>query len=276
MSYLFRGRLMHSRRGAVRHQFVYPVFMLLLDLDDLPALDRNLPLFTHNRRGVVSVYDSDHLPGPAGAGSLKQMALARLAAGGVEPGQGAKVYMLTNPRIFGYTFNPLTLYYCADAAGGMVGALAEVSNTFGDQHPYVMSPANELPACNAEEKRYGMRRFAAEKVFYVSPWIPMDARYEISLTPVRQRMIIHIDEYQGSERFFQARLWGETLPLTAAALRGALLRYPFMTLRVAAAIHWEGLRTHLKGAPFVLKGRAYQRHAPHPQTVFRRLPRSKR
>jgi DUF1365 family protein len=278
-SYLFRGKLMHARRDRVHHTFVYSVYMLLLDLDDLPQLDRELPLFAHNRRGAVALYDADHLPHPDGStAGMKAMALARLAAAGVDPGEGGKIYMLTNPRIAGYTFNPLTIYYCCDASGQMIGALAEVSNTFGDQHPYVMSRANEIPTANAEERRYCMRRFAADKVFFVSPWIPMDARYEISLSPIGSHMIVHIDEFrkaaeadsEGAERFFQARLWGDIQPLTAKALRGALIRYPFLTFKIVAAIHWEGIVTHLKGARFVLKRAAYRASPPDDDTVFRR------
>lgn len=261
-SFLFEGRLMHSRRDDVRHHFVYSVFMLLLDLDDLPVLDRSLPGFGHGRRALVSIHDGDHLPHPtSGAGGLKAMVLARLAAQGIDAGPGAKVYMLTNPRIFGYVFNPITVYYVCDANGAMVAALAEVNNTFGDQHPYVLGEHNRLPPQRAEERRFGMRRYAAEKVFYVSPWIPMDARYELALTPVGgagERLIVHIDEYREGQKFFEARLWGDTRPLTARALRGALLRYPFMTLKVIGAIMWEGIKIHLKGGPFYRRRDAYR------------------
>jgi hypothetical protein len=262
-SYIFKGKVMHARRDTthgVYHKFVYAVFMLLLDLDDLPALDRSLPLFGHNRRALVSLHDCDHLPHPddptrAGGFSLKESARARLAAAGTEIGPSGKVYLLTNPRIFGYTFNPLSVYYLYDGAGCLAGGLAEVSNTFGDMHPYVMN--QPLAEQNAEERRYDMRRYAADKVLYVSPWIPMDARYELSWTPIREQIIVHIDEFRGEERFFQARLWGRLSPLTARGLRGVLWRYPLMTFKVTAAIHYEGVRTHLKGAPFLRRKHAY-------------------
>lgn len=259
-SYIFEGKLMHSRRDNVHHQFVYSVFMLLIDLDDVPHLERDIPGFGYNKRKMVTLHDKDHLPHPnqnPNADGLKGMVLARFAEAGINLGEGGKVYILTNPRIFGYVFNPLTVYYGCDASGCLVAILAEVNNTLGDQHPYLLSEHNMIPQQKAEERQYDMRRYVADKVFYVSPWISMDARYEMSLTPVGSKIIVHIDEFREGTLFFQARLWGNTQPLTRASLRRMLWRYPWMTLKVIGAIHWEGIKIHLKGARFTRKKNAY-------------------
>jgi len=121
-----------------------------------------------------------------------------------------------------------------------------------------LSDANAIPLEKAEERKFDMRRYTADKVFYVSPWISMDARYEMSLSPVGETMIVHIDESLGEDRFFQARLWGKTYPLTRASLRKMLWRYPLMTFKVTAAIHWQGIKIHLKGATFTRKKNAYR------------------
>jgi uncharacterized protein len=267
-SYLFRGKLMHSRKDAARHHFAYDVFMLLIDLDALPRLDSSLPLFGHNRRAAVRIDDRDHLPNPNnGTLGMKAMVESHLATAGVDLGPAGRVFLLTNPRLFGYGFNPISVYYAYDSEGCFVGGLAEVSNTHREQHPYVLTDQNRMPNRRAEEDRHQMRRYTADKAFYVSPFIGMNATYELSLTPISEKMIVHIDQYWGEKdaagqipKQFEARLWGEVTPLSAAVLRGALWRYPLMTAKVMAAIHWEGFRTMAKGAPY-LSWKRYKRQA---------------
>lgn len=250
-SFLFQGKLMHSRRAEVNHHFVYSVFMVLLDLDDLPFMDAHIPGFGYNRRALTAIYDQDHLPDPEGKRvPLKQMVIAHYAQAGIELGENPKIYMLTNPRMFGYVFNPITVYYAYRPSGEFVGILAEVNNTHGEQHPYVMHPGTEIPLKRAEESQFNMRRYFAPKVFYVSPFIPQNAAYEMSITPVGEKMIVHLDEYWDDKRQFQARLWGTLRPLTKDSLRGAILRYPLMTLKVIGAIHWEGLKLLRKKVPY--------------------------
>jgi uncharacterized protein len=258
-SYRFTGSLMHSRRDAIRHHFTYKVAMLLLDLDDLAALSKAMAGFGYNRPAPVAIYDADHLAAPAASsGGLRAMIDHKLAEAGLNLGEGSKVYMLTNPRMFGYCFNPLTTYYCCDAAGQMQAVLAEVNNTHGEQHPYLMHSATQVPPQRAEETALHMRRYRTDKAFYVSPFIPMQATYELSVTPVGaahfanpaalDKLIVHLDEYWGGELHFQARLWGGLQPLRAGTLRGLILRYPLLTAKIFAAIHWEGWILMRKGA----------------------------
>ena len=244
-SHVLTGRLMHSRQAPVRNAFTYPVFHLLLDLDDLPELGRRGPLFGYNRFGLASVYDRDHL-GDARR-SIRDNLDDFLRSSGVEP-PGGRTLLLTSPRIFGYVFNPVSFYYCHDRTGDLAGIVAEVNNTFGERHVYLLNEANALPG-----GRHGARRYWADKRFYVSPFIEMDARYEFTFSPVGEKMSVHIDEFRRGEKFFQARLWGRTEPLTSRALVGALLRYPFMTLQVIGLIHWQALKLHRLGATWVPK-----------------------
>lgn len=246
---------MHSRRADTTHYFVYGVYMLALDLDDLPRFNADMPGFGYNRRALVSIHDRDHLPDVHGKRvPLREMVLSHMEKAGIALGDAPKLYMVTNPRIAGYCFNPLTVYYAYRAdSPDLAAILMEVNNTHGEQHPYVMHAGTEIPPKRPEETRLNMRRYSAQKAFFVSPFIPMDATYELSATAVNGEggtLIVHLDEFWDGKQQFTARLWGETIPLTPAALRGVLLRYPFMTLKVIGAIHWEGLKLLWKRTPY--------------------------
>ncbi len=237
---------MHSRRTPARNAFTYPVFNLLIDVDELPALGRRLwPLFGHNRLGAAALYDRDHL-GEPGRG-LRANLEAFLQAQGTPP-PGGQILLLTSPRIFGYVFNPVSFYYCHDGAGNLACVVAEVNNTFGERHLYLLNESNALPGGSG-----GARRYWADKRFYVSPFIEMEARYEFTFSPLGRKLSVQIDEFREGEKFFQARLWGETQPLTGRALAGTLLRYPLLTLQVIGLIHWQALKLHRLGVPWVPK-----------------------
>lgn len=240
-SYLFTGHLLHSRRDAVRNAFTYPVFNLLLDLDEVPTLHHHIPFLSYNRWNLVSVDDRDHL-GVPGRG-LKANVLAYLAEQGVDL-TGGKIYLNTNPRLLGYVFNPVSFFYCYAASGELVGVIAEVNNTFGERHPYWLSQACALPPKTAQPQH----RYWADKCFYVSPFIGPAARYEFTFSPLGEALSVQIDEFQAGQKFFQARLWGRCQPLTARALAGALGRYPGMTLQVVALIHWQALKLNWRRA----------------------------
>jgi DUF1365 family protein len=226
------GTVMHQRLDAPPHRFAYPLYMLLLDLDELPGLDRRLRLFGHNRRRPLAFRDRDHLG--AGTRALRAKVEGFLRDEGIEP-PGGRILLLTLPRVFGYVFNPVSFFYCYDAAGRLAARLAEVNNTFGDAHAYAGTA----------------RAWRDKKAMHVSPFFSMAGSYDWDLPePDGLRVEARVDLTREGRLLLRARLTLRPEPLTDRALAKALLRYPFMTLKVLAAIHLEALRLWWMGALF--------------------------
>jgi hypothetical protein len=156
------------------------------------------------------------------------------------------VRLLTHPRYFGYGFNPVSFYYCWDAAGAELEAVvAEVNNTpWRERHPYVLDPRQ------AERGPAGGLRWRFPKAFHVSPFLPMDLDYDWRLTVPGESAAVHMENWRSGERLFEATLSLRRRPITGPALAGALARRPLMTTQVIAAIHWQALRLWLKRTPF--------------------------
>jgi uncharacterized protein len=225
-SSIYVGQVVHQRHRPKRHHLRYRVFSVLIDLDELPQLDA-LRLFGHNRRALFSFRDADHGDG----GPLRDWVADQLASEGLPA--PARIRLLCYPRILSYVFNPLTVWYCDDAAGNPLATIYEVHNTFGERHTYV------LPSVAAEQ--------AADKEFYVSPFIDMDCRYEFRLSQPEKRVRVAINETQDGEPLLYAAFTGERRPFTDATLLNLFFTHPLMTFKVTAGIHWEALRLILKG-----------------------------
>ena len=224
------GTLWHERLEAPRHRFAYPLYMLLLDLDEIPGLDRRLRLFGHNRGRPLGFRDRDHLGGDARP--LRDKLEAFLRGEGIEP-PGGRILLLTHPRVFGYVFNPVSFFYCYDALGRLAARVAEVNNTFGDRHSY----AGTGPLWHDK------------KVMHVSPFFSMAGSYAWDLPePDAARVEARVDLLREGRPLLKARLTLRPEPLTDRALAGALVLYPFMTLKVVAEIHFQALRLWRKGA----------------------------
>jgi len=226
MSAIYEGAVMHQRVTPKHHKFRYRVFALLLDLDELPALHRKLKLFGWNTGAFASFHDRDHGDGKDLRAWLdKQLAQAGVVADGPKR-------VLCYPRIFGYVFNPLSVWFCYDRAENRVATIYEVHNTQGERHAYVLRT-------DADQTR--------DKDFYVSPFLSMDCRYSFHIKPPGDDIAIAIRETEGGQPVLNAVFSGERRPLTDRALASALLRHPLMTVKIIAAIHFEALRLWLKG-----------------------------
>ena len=237
-SALYKGLVVHRRFGAVVHKLRYAMTMALLDLDELDELDRRLRLFSRNRFNLFAFHDRDHLPEGAPAGTtLRGAVTAELAAAGLDLGQGA-IRLLSLPRILGHAFNPLSVYFCHRDDGRLGAMLYEVNNTFGQRHSYL------IPVDGAADDVVVQ---SADKVFYVSPFLDMDLRYDFRIAPPGERLSVAVDGSRGGARVIAASFAGERRALTDAALIKTFLGHPLLSLSVVAGIHWEALKLWRKG-----------------------------
>jgi DUF1365 family protein len=233
-SALYAGKVVHARLRPKRHKLTYRVFCVLLDLDEIGALSRKLKLFAHNSAAVFSFHDRDH---GDGSGDLRGWVAAQLSATGLSLA-APKITMLCYPRIFGYVFNPLTVWFCRDG-DELRAILYEVHNTFGERRTYVI---RVMPGANSVEQ-------SCNKELYVSPFVPMDCAYAFHIEPPGEKVLVAIDETDPQGLLLKASFAGSRQPLTDSTLRRALVAYPLMTLKVTAAIHWEALKLWAKGVP---------------------------
>lgn len=251
-SAIYTGDVVHARHKPHAHKLRYRVFSLLLDLDELPLLDRSLRMFGYNRRAIFSFRDTDHGIGEKGA--LKAWAAAHLAEAGIDIAEPSlRVEMLCYPRIFGYVFNPLTVYFCRDRSNSdrLAAILYEVCNTFHERHTYV------IPVGDGAEATV---KHSCAKAMYVSPFIPMDCTYDFSIAPPDDKVRVAINESDAEGPLLFASFAGTRRALSDKRLLISLLTYPLMTVKIMGAIHWEALRLWLKGNPIY-------RHKPASQPV---------
>ena len=218
----YEGVVFHKRLRPKAHAFRYRVFSLLVDLDELPDLDRGLRLFSRNRWNLFSFRDRDH--GTGDPQTLAGWVHAQLRTIGVAIPSG-RVAILCYPRILGYVFNPLSVYFCRRADGSLAALIYEVNNTFGERHAYV------LPA--QPESGASVRHDCA-KAFHVSPFMAMARRYAWSFTPPGEDLRVHMDVRDGETREFDATLALQRRTLDAAGLARVLWRYPLMTAQVSS------------------------------------------
>jgi hypothetical protein len=230
-SALYTGHVVHRRLRPRAHSFRYRVFSLLVDLDELPLLDRKLKLFSWNRFGIFSFQDRDHGDGRPLSLWLDDL----LEKAGIKADGARKV--LCYPRILGYVFNPISVWFCHDRAGALKAIVYEVHNTYDERHFYV------LPA----EGGRNIVTHDCAKDFYVSPFLSPDCRYFFRIWPPDEKVAVIIHENEGGAPMLDASFAGERRALTDRALLTMALTYPLMTLKVVAAIHFEAVRLMLKG-----------------------------
>jgi len=234
-SAIYDGAVVHRRLTPRRHRLRYRMFQLLIDLDELPALDRRLRLFGHGRAALFSFYDRDH--GPGDGRPLRAWVDEVLAKAGL--GAGGPVRLLTMPRVLGYVFNPLSLFYCHRPDGELAAVLLEVTNTFGERHVYAVEGGGG-----------DVVRAACAKAFFVSPFLGMEMTYDLRLgRPGAEVATAILGRGADGAPIIAASFAGRRMTLGDRALAAAFLRHPLMSLKVNAAIHWEALKLLAKGVP---------------------------
>lgn len=235
--WLYPARVMHRRRIAPLYRFVYRVFYLLVDIDRLGELQRRLSFFSQDRFNLLSLHRRDY---GDGAG-LRPWAEGLLRGQGIEL-DGGRIRLLTLPRVLGWSFNPISMWYCEHRDGQLRAVIAEVKNTFGEKHCYVLASGGEpMPYEQPYEK---------DKCFHVSPFLDRAGRYSFELGEPGERLRVAIHESRDGAPVMDATLAGERRALSDAALLGQLLRMPWMAVKVVAGIHWEALKLWLRGAGY--------------------------
>ena len=269
LSRLYECRVFHARLHPRAHRFAYRLFYLALDLDEIPALARRLRLLRIDRAGLFSLRQRDYLPldeplhnpgaaapdsapRPSGA-DLKSRVLSLLASRGIPAPAGSRVLLLTLPRVLGYQFNPVSFYFIRTPEGAPLAALAEVTNTFRETKTYVLGPDTREPRSSS-----GLSpafRLRVPKHFYVSPFSDVDVAFDFRLRPPAERLVLQIDDHEGPRRTLVSTVTSlaPPRPLRDRALAWFSLKYPLVTLKVIAAIHWEALRLWAKRVPWFAK-----------------------
>jgi uncharacterized protein len=233
-SSLYVGSVMHRRLQPRLHRFRYRAFWLLLDLDELDELSNGLRWFSHNRSNIFSFYDTDH--GDGTETLLRVQVERRLRDAGVDLA-GGRIRLLCMPRTLGYCFNPISIFFCYGANGALAALIYQVHNTFGERHSYVFRVEGLSAALHQR----------CQKLFYVSPFLDMDMRYDFRITGPDERIAVGISVNSPARPVMTAVMTGRRRELTELNLMFIFLKIPMITIKVIAAIHWEALRLWAKG-----------------------------
>lgn len=234
---LLIGHVMHRRLRPVVNAFAYPVFFVQLPLRNLKAA--NGPIFSVDRSNLLSFQQKDH--GPRDGSPLLPWIQSLLRERGL-PDDG-EIVLQCFPRVLGYVFNPVSLWFCRDRAGALIAALAEVSNTFGGRHSYLLHNADHSPLRDGQV-------LPASKAFHVSPFCEVEGGYRFRLHLQRSCPLVRIDYDDAEGELLLTSISGRRRAWSTGALLGAFLRMPALTAGVMFRIHWQALRLWLKGVPF--------------------------
>lgn len=253
-SHLLEGKVRHRRSRPVTYALEHDVWYAALDLAELDEVDRRLRLFGRGRGGLATFRDADHMPEPAV--DVDAAIRAHLRAEGVDP-EGWQITLVTNLRVLGYVFNPASFFLCRDERDTLRIVVVEVHNTFGERHLYTLRPTTQAAAEAGEAGGSFVSSMA--KDFFVSPFIDMTGRYTVHVRDDAAGLRIAINERQGDEPLLSTSLVLRRQPMTDRSLARLLIRYPAITHRTIALIHWHALRLWLRGVPF-LRHRVGVRH----------------
>jgi DUF1365 family protein len=260
-SAIYTGKVRHRRMRPVKHEFSYRIFMMYLDLAEIPGVLAQSRLISAERRAIARFCREDYLGDPAVPLDTAVRDLVELHTGKRPYGP---IRLLTQLRYLGYVFNPVSFYYCFSSDHSRVEAIvAEVSNTpWREKHHYV------LDGSTADGSGV-LQQFRPDKAFHVSPFMPMDVDYDWRISKPDELLTVHMQNSRAGAKLFDATLVLERQEFSAANLRRVLLRFPLMTLRIFTSIYWQALRLWWKKAPFYDHP---SRKAPPDAAIGRRNP----
>ena len=238
-SSLYNGTVIHKRFKPKKHFFKYKVFSLLLDLSELNHLDKNINFFSYNSFNLISFFDKDH--GERDGSSLFEWVKKNLKENNIKS-ENIKIKLLCYPRIFGYVFNPLSVFFIYDNQENLISILYEVKNTFGEQHTYIFKVENN-----------NLLQHNCSKKFHVSPFIEMDCNYFFRTLKPAEKISVIIDQYQLDEKILFASQDGIRVDFNSKELIKSYVKHPLMTLKIISAIHFEAFKLWAKGIKFIKK-----------------------
>ena len=239
-SSIYIGNVIHKRFKPKIHFFKYKVFSILLDISEIDILDKSLKIFSYNKFNIVSFYDADH--GPRDGTSIKEWVIKNLNDNRINT-ENIKIKLLCYPRIFGYVFNPLSVFFIYNKNSELISILYEVKNTFGEQHTYIFK--------NKENENY--IKHTCKKKFHVSPFIEMDCTYFFKILKPSEKISVIIDQYDEEGKLLYASQDGDRIEFNNKNLVLSYLRHPLMTFKIIVAIHFEAFKLWTKGIKFVKK-----------------------
>lgn len=250
---LYPGHVTHHRLRPRDHRLAYRIWSMLIDVDELDALDRALRFFSVDRFNLVSFHRRDR---GDGSGAIRERVEREMRAAGIEP-DGGPIRLLTMPRVLGRAFNPLSVHFCHRRSGEVAAILWEVDNTFGERHAYLIPVETTVD---------GEIRQTCDKRFYVSPFMDMGLTYRFRVRPPGETFSLVIDVDDAEGRVLTARHLGRRIEPSDAALLRLVAALPFQALKVVGGIHWEAAKLWLGGL------RLRPRPKPPTEAVTRALP----
>ena len=239
-SCIYNGSVIHKRFKPKEHFFKYSVFSLFIDLAELKEIEKKINFFSYNKFNLISFFDIDH--GPRDGSSLEEWVTQNLEGIGIS-NEPVKIRLLCYPRIFGYVFNPLSIFFVYDEKDHLISILYEVKNTFGEQHTYVFKT----------EKGSNLIENSCNKKFHVSPFIEMECKYFFKILIPDNKLSVIINQSDDTGKLLYASQDGIKKKLNSKNLILSYITHPLMTLKIIGAIHYEALKLWLKGIKFVKK-----------------------